>query len=195
MKLNFKHHGYKYDITWTKQEIQNGWVIPTDIKLAINGKVIPDYTLVHETPKYNIFAEAIYGYLNNDKSYKFTEVPETIQDLRSKLFEKQATVNNRAVPKNFYIDIECPLPLRLLSDDGAIYADGDDYALVDKNGSRIATAEEFVMTSMIQMYKNNKILYIDDETQKYIDNELKYPDYEEEFGVNSNDENSIDITE
>ena len=163
-KLSFTFKNNEYEIKYKNLTMDKFGRIDTDeMEVMKNGK--PENE--------DILVRAIARYVNGDKSYEFSNVPEEIKKLKD-LFYKEIIIDGIAVPLYHYVecfDKKFAPKLQMVGSKDTQYryyvSVEDLWIMTDRNGSVLSDIEPFVVASMKEEY--TKALYIEDETKKWLD--------------------------
>ncbi len=153
-KLIFKAKNKLFEITYNDFKTEDG-LCAKDITITENGVPVEEFGesfIGYHYNKDDVLASAIRGYINNDSSYQFIEIPDEIKALKECLYTSEMVVKRREVPKYYYTDELTAVPLVLVTETSSAYTNGDNVFLVsNEDGTLLTDMEPFFSTGIEEM--------------------------------------------
>ena len=175
--LKFKVKGKVFEINYKNLDfdIAGESCDADDVEVTCNGKVTTSFGesfAGHVYDSADVLQAAIIAYINNDTTYQFIAVPDEVKYIKKSFSKTALKANGRDIPEKVLTAYMSPCELQMVTKSGqAAYAgiNDDSCILTYPDGSVATDMENFFMEGVLDLYKEEEIVYISSGFKSYLE--------------------------
>ena len=148
-----------------------------DVFIDRNGELLEEgelgspYISWRKYDEDDILSFALRDYLNNNGSIEYEIVPEKFRELKEENFIPFREVDGHVFPETYYNEYLEPLPVQIVTSEGAGYTDGSNFVIVDEKGRILSDMENFYEEGVAEWLLDDNVekIFVSECEQEYLE--------------------------